>query len=137
NNLGFKPKIVEYAPHYTNRLLKRAFVFTAEQKIKIQDDLLCVNKELKSPFISDSIEFLYGRNEPRHCLTPFNRAFIMSTGDVFSCIHFARIGNIKTASLESIWHSSVAKEHRGRMDKGGCRSCVSYHGAGNSAAIRI
>ncbi|MCK5344320.1 MAG: radical SAM protein, partial [Candidatus Heimdallarchaeota archaeon] len=27
NELEFKPKIVEYAPHYTNRLLKRAFVF--------------------------------------------------------------------------------------------------------------
>ena len=130
NKLEFKPKIVEYAPHYTNRFLKRAFVFTDEQKIKIREDLLCVNAELKSPFISESIEFLYGRNEFRYCLTPFNRAFIMSTGDVFSCIHFAKIGNIKTASLEAMWYSSTAKGHQNRMEKGGCRKCVSYHGAG-------
>ena len=79
---------------------------------------------------TNGFEFLYGRNEFRYCLTPFNRAFIMSTGDVFSCIHFAKIGNIKTASLEAMWYSSTAKGHQNRMEKGGCRKCVSYHGAG-------
>lgn len=129
NGLVFKPKIVEYASNYTNRLVKRMFTFTSEQKARIREDLLCINKEMNSLFVLDSIKFLYDENEAHYCLTPFNRAFIMSTGDVFSCIHFPKIGNIKEDSLESIWNSSTAISHRVQVDTEMCRKCVSYHGA--------
>ncbi len=129
NGLVFKPKIVEYAPNYTNRLIKRSFAFTPEQKARIKQDLLRVNEEMNSSFVRDSVKFLYDENEAHYCLTPFNRAFVMSSGDVFSCIHFPKIGNLKTDSFGSIWNSSAAAGHRAQVDTELCRKCVSYHGA--------
>ena len=64
NNLKFKPKIIEYAPNYTNRESKRGFQFSDSQKLQIKNDLLTVNKELNSLFITDSIKYLYNINAP-------------------------------------------------------------------------
>lgn len=128
NGLKFKPKIVEYAPNYTNRESNREFHFNHNQKLQIKNDLLKVNKELNSLFITDSIKYLYNINAPHYCLTPFNRAFVMASGEVYSCIHFDRIGNINEEPFENIWNSAAANHHRAQIDRENCRKCVSYHG---------
>jgi len=129
NGLIFKPKIVEYAPNYTNRKQIRSFMFSDGQRLQIKKDLLIINRELNSAFINDSIKYLYGCNESHYCMVPFNRAFFMANGDFYSCIHFEKIGNIKEAPLESIWNSTKADRHRKQIEKENCRKCVSYHGA--------
>lgn len=135
NALDFRLKLAEYAPSYTNRVNLQDFAFDDEARRSIVRDLREVQKEKirfrdeNALFIAESIEHLLGHSKPKICMAPFQRVFIMSEGNVYSCLHLSKIGNLSDDDLDSIWHSQTAEAHRKRVLDEGCVCGVSYHGA--------
>lgn len=135
NGLDFRVKLAEYAKHYTNRMDQRDFLFGNAARKSIVRDLLQVSQEKyrlrdeNAAFITATVRFLQG--EPRRdvCAAPFQRVFLMPNGDIFSCLHFPKIGNLCNKSLDQIWVSSTAEKHRNTVRQEGCSGCISYHGA--------
>ncbi|MBU4116601.1 MAG: radical SAM protein [Nanoarchaeota archaeon] len=116
NNLEFKVKIAEYAENYTNKLEEKELKFNKKSKILINMQLSEIYlKKLSSDkknaqFIKNLIEKMSDKNKKIYCKTPFERIFIMPGGDVYSCIHFDKIGNLNKNSLDEIWNSEKAKK---------------------------
>jgi MoaA/NifB/PqqE/SkfB family radical SAM enzyme len=134
NNLGFKIKLIENAVNYTNKISAPPFYFNKEMKKTVAESLLRIYKEEKGKgkkeafFIKKTIEFLFGKNQRTVCRAPFERIFIMSNGEVYSCIHFPPIGSLNDNDLDKIWRSKEAEFIRSKVLKDGCGRCVSYHG---------
>jgi MoaA/NifB/PqqE/SkfB family radical SAM enzyme len=134
NRLDFKAKLVEYAENYTNRLDRRAFMFDDAAKRAIIRDLIEVSKEKfrsrdgNAAFIVNTIRYLQGDHRRAVCKVPSQRVFLMPEGDVFTCIHFPKIGNLRNKSLDKIWTFSTAEKHRDTVKQEGCPGCISYHG---------
>ena len=123
NNLEFKPKIAEYAPNYTNRVDRRDFNFSKSQK----EEIVYALARIPGKFVQDTIDFLNCKHE-RKCAAPSSRLFVIPNGDVYSCIHFPKIGNIYEQSLDEIWKSELAEDIRNKI-KEGCNRCIAYHGS--------
>lgn len=134
NDLDFRIKLVEYAENYTNRIEKRKFKFDFETRKRIAKDLSRMYKEkikydkTDSKFVSNTFNFLLGKMPPLSCKTPFERIFIMPNKDIYSCIHFPKIGNLDESSLDEIWNSEKAEAIRKEINENKCNKCVSYHG---------
>ena len=134
NGLDFRVKLAEYAKNYTNRMGRRSFCFDDAARKSIIHDLLEVGREKRrlrdknAAFIADTVRFLQGTFRREVCAVPFQRVFLMPNGDVFTCIHFSKIGNLRNNSLDKIWGSSIAEKHRHSVKQRGCSGCVSYHG---------
>lgn len=134
NDLDFRVKLAEYAENYTNRLDRQDFIFDEAARKSIIRDLLEVSREkLKlhdenAVFIADSIRQLQGKQREDVCMAPFQRVFIMSEGDVFTCLHLSKIGNLLNESLDEAWVSPTAEKHRNTVTQEGCACGVSYHG---------
>lgn len=135
NRLGFKIKLAENAQNYTNRIFGGTMSeFTVGEEKAIARDLFKIYKELKDKnntdalFISKTIDFLLQKGGKGFCKTPFNRIFVMQDGEVYSCIHYQRIGNIHQNTLDEIWLSQQAHSIRAEIDRHGCGKCVAYHG---------
>ena len=133
NGLDFRVKLAEYAENYTNRLDRQDFMFDDAARKSIVRDLLEVRKEkLKlrdenAAFIADTIGHLQGNPRRYVCRAPFQRVFLMSKGDVFTCIHLSKIGNLRNETLDEAWGSSSAEKQRNTVMQEGCACGVSYH----------
>ena len=132
---GFKIKLAEDAVNYTNRLFgSKMSRFTAAEEKSIVKDLFRIYKDFKeannkdAAFINKTIAFIAEKGGKGFCKTPFNRIFVMPDGEVYSCIHYQRIGNINDNSLEEIWLSAAADSIRQEVERNGCGKCVAYHG---------
>jgi len=133
NNLDFRVKLVEYAENYTNKVDKKTFDFGENTKKLIAKDLLQIYKEKlttdkqNAQFIKNTIYFLLNKSNSLSHEEEYDRIFIMSNGDVYSCIHIEKIGNLHINSLDEIWNSERAKSIISLANK--CNKClVSYHG---------
>ncbi|MEA3514169.1 MAG: radical SAM protein [Nanoarchaeota archaeon] len=132
--LGFRVKLVEYAENYTNKNKGEKFNFTGEMKREIAKQLVCIYYKKKvidkenAEFIKNTIKNLFGKQEKSLCKTPFERIFIMPDCDVYSCIHFKKIGNLNENALDDIWESPKAQALRYIVQQEQCAKCVSYHG---------
>ncbi|MBF0504815.1 MAG: radical SAM protein [Candidatus Omnitrophica bacterium] len=135
NGLDFRAKLAEYAGNYTNRINQRSFTFDDAVKKSIIRDLLKLGKEKyrlrdqNAAFVAEMVRFLKGNVRQGICDVPSQRVFLMSNADVFTCIHFPRIGNLHNNSLDRIWASAIAEKHRNIIKQDGCGGCISYHGA--------
>jgi len=134
-NIGFKIKLAENAKNYTNKLKPAPVIFSGDEKKSILKDLLLIYKDYRksgerkeASFIKDTMEFLVGAKKKFLCKTPFERIFVMPDGSVYSCIHFEKIGNIKSTGLTKILKSAEARSIREKIKRNGCNRCVSYHG---------
>ncbi len=134
NRLDFRVKLAEYAENYTNRLDRQDFMFDEAARKLIIRDLLEVSREKlrlrdeNAAFIADTVRHLQGNPRRYVCMAPFQRVFIMPEGDVFTCIHLSKIGNLRNESLDEVWVSSTAEKHRNTAKQGECGCSVSYHG---------
>lgn len=130
-NIGFKIKLVENACHYTNQYIKRTFRFSPRMKESIVKDLIAISLKAghkEKLFIKSTIDYLNKDNARIYCATPFDRIFVAADAQVYSCLHFAPIGNISLQTLDEIWGSPRARSLRNRIQRSGCNKCVSFHG---------
>lgn len=134
-NIGFKIKLIENAPNYTNKIKAAETEFSFASKKTILKDLALIYAEYQKTgkakealFIKNSAQFLSGVKKKSLCRAPFERIFTMPDGSVYSCIHFDKIGNIRNERLADIWQSKKSNSIRKKIAKTGCNSCVSYHG---------
>ncbi len=134
-NIGFKIKLIENAPNYTNKITPADFQFSTSDEKSILKDLSLLYSIYKRKgnlkeayFIKSSIEFLKKTKNKALCKTPFKRIFVMPEGTIYSCIHFDKIGNIRNEELTDVWQSKQSNSIRKEVAKNGCKSCVSYHG---------
>lgn len=134
NGLDFRVKLAEYAENYTNRVDRQDFLFDDAARKLIVCDLREVAREKlglrdeNAVFIEDTIRFLQGDPRRDVCRAPFQRVFLMSEGDVYTCIHLSKIGNLRNESLDEAWVSPTAEKHRNTVTREGCTCGVSYHG---------
>lgn len=133
NGMDFKVKLVEYAAHYTNRIVRPPMDFGAKAKEEIANSLLKIYRlESGDPksarFIRSTISLLRGEKKPIMCRAPFERIFVFADGAVHSCIHFPSIGSFKEEPLRKIWGSRKAALIRGKVQEKGCNRCVAFHG---------
>ena len=118
NGLDFRVKLAEYAKNYTNRMDRRSFCFDEAARKSIVRDLLEVGQEKhrwrdeNTAFIADTVRFLQGKLRRAICEVPCQRVFLMPNGDVFTCIHFSKIGNLRRQNLDKIWVSAAAQKQR-------------------------
>ncbi len=132
-NLDFRIKIVECAENYTNKLESKDFPFSNSSKKQIVKDLLKIyNDKLTTDrtnalFIKNTMMFLLGKTRPHFCKVPKERIFVMPNGDVYSCIHSNKIGNLNENPLDTIWNSKKAAAIREEKEEQ-CNKCVAYHG---------
>ena len=135
NGLDFRVKLAEYAKNYTNRMARRSFCFDNAVRKSIVRDLLEVAQEKyrlrdeNAAFIEATVRFLQGSPRRNVCAAPFQRVFLMPNGDVYTCIHFQKIGNLRNKNLDKIWVSATAEKYRNTIKQEGCGGCISYHGA--------
>lgn len=134
NNLDFRVKLVEYAPNYTNRVKHQNFLFNDKAKKSIISDLRKVAKEKlrlrdkNALFILETIRFLQGKVSQEETRSVFQRVFLMPEGDVFTCIHRPKIGNLHHVSLDEIWASFNAEKQKSAIRQKECVCGISYHG---------
>lgn len=136
NGLGFRIKISENAPNYTNNNSSNPFVLrSGVEKNTVIRSLFFIYNDNKNNYgpseklrLEATIRSLRGKGRKIRCLTPFNRVFLMPTGKVFTCIHNKEIGDLNNDGFEDIWNSAEARALRDRINRRGCDKCVSCHG---------
>ena len=136
NNIGFKIKLIENAPNYTNKAKAADTAFSISAKKTILNSLAIIYARHKKEgntkealFIKKSAQALSGSGKKPLCKAPFERIFVMADGEIYSCIHFDKIGNIRNEELDDIWQSKKSTLIRRKVAKTGCSGCVSYHGS--------
>jgi|GEM_PF-2785469 len=133
NGLDFRVKLAEYAENYTNKVEQQDFMLDETARKSIIRDLLVVSREKlrlrdgNAVFIADMVRSLRGEPRREACKVPFQRVFLMSQGDVHTCIHLSKIGNLHDASLDEAWTSPEAEKHRKAVMQEGCTCGASYH----------
>jgi molybdenum cofactor biosynthesis enzyme MoaA len=129
HGIAFKPKLIEDANTYTNKLQEANTIFSQQAKRHITKALIYMYKNSDNKaFLKDTIKYLNGKLDQHVCKVPSNRLFVMPNGTVHSCVHFEPIGNLHEQDLDSIWEGVIAQEHRCHVKEHGCNGCVSYHG---------
>ena len=134
NNIDFRLKLVEYIKNYTNKYENKEFKFTNLSKRKITKDLLKIYREKvkfdkkNAEFIKRTIEKLFNKYDGIYCKVPFERIFVMSNGNVYSCLYYDKIGNLNEEILDNIWTSEKVELIKNDVIYKKCNKCVSYHG---------
>jgi MoaA/NifB/PqqE/SkfB family radical SAM enzyme len=136
---SFEPKFVENVSAYYNReeTDKPAFNFSAAELKEIKEQLSGIYTDMgESPDSSGCfgiwcmLRSLESGNTDfiKKCLTPDKSLFVTSEGNVYSCIYYKPIGNIREGPLSSMLSGNAHKKIRETALSGKCRKCLSYHG---------
>lgn len=135
--LGFKLKPVENQFNYTNKISRNNCI-TKKDKIEIVLSLKNLIKEAKrnndlevstrAYEIAEYISKKNFKNKKHICNTPFDRIFVMPNGDIFTCLYFDVLGNIRSKNLKELFDGEVSNKIRKSIKNTGCIGCIAYHG---------
>jgi MoaA/NifB/PqqE/SkfB family radical SAM enzyme len=120
-------KLVENDVNYTNRLSYPCLLDDKEKRIVIQNLFeLYWNSD---KYINNLIYYIKNKNLNFECKTPKVSLFIMANWDVYSCIKYNSIWNIKSGNLDSIINSEASKAIIKEVKDTKCNNCYSLHGS--------
>lgn len=132
-SVSFELKPVENNYSYTNKTKAINTTFSTEkidiikeQTNKIMDDMK--SRGIDTSFIERIVPFLHN-NTDFNCNCPERNTIILPSGDVYSCLHKKRIGNIKDQEFDDIVHSKINQKIILETKKNKCSKCLSYHGS--------
>lgn len=134
HGFGFKVKLLENAPFYTNKMSAPVRLLNPAEKKSVAKKLLKIyyaqrkSSQSESFFIKNIIHYLLTASRATPCDVPWKRIFVMPNGMVYSCLHCQRLGSIYKKTLEYLWRSPKAEEIRSKIRRSDCRKCVAYHG---------
>lgn len=118
-------KIVENDENYTNKISKTELL-DENEKIIIYQKLKNINI-YNEKYLENLIYYIKNNKLNFQCNIIKDNLFIKANWDVFSCIKFQKLWNIKTEKIDKIIWNKIHNEIINMIEKNNCNKCFSPH----------
>ena len=132
--ISISPVINDF--NYTNQggynihLTESQVRIVEEQLGVIIMDLMKNHRSFDVKYVSSIVNYLRKKSYYfSDCPAGRSSAFILPSGDVYSCRQFSSIGNMMNSDLSSIFSSSAAEAVVDKIAEGKCPGCLGFYGS--------